>query len=492
MLTLEEDIEQTIGTTVQVEDLNESVPIYFCWLAREPEKFPNQHPIPEKMHAQNTLKKWSETEPKRKVVMFYCSHNLNDKQKKMMDELNKIAQNIEVIDYNERFREYNLDFLTNELIPFAWKIDLMRLIPLLEKGPAKYFDLDIFPKKETRKSKITKQIGSLKINNKEGILMANEERTGVQNSIIAVNSSNNELLRLVFDTVTDVINDPDHLKLEKLSKMRGSLVYRLQVFCIQYAYEFGKLPDRKTLKAKVQECVSLNVWGKRLENGFSQVFGSGKEKKTIELLERYCFPQIVTIGHFRSWIDSEKAKIKFRKTESRVNNKKGVLNERDILINNIIKCIDFCTEKIELVKHIDNLKRFMVDKSIIINLLEHEEVMKAIKNAIEKERKEGKSFKQKNNKGKYVELIKIIIKEQRELIPNMRKPDDIHSHVELSECWDKEVEKAETTLSDQRKLDIKNNIIVSPRKSSDNTSISSMLNDILVALTEVPIYGINL
>lgn len=102
--------------------LPDSTPLFFEWITREPETLePDQHPIPNtpKLPYHERLKQWAKHEPQRKIKLYYTSSNLTDRQKLKMKEL-KIKTNIEVIDFDEKFKDkFNLQFLENEKVPFS-------------------------------------------------------------------------------------------------------------------------------------------------------------------------------------------------------------------------------------------------------------------------------------------------------------------------------------------------------------------------------------
>ncbi|UTO55375.1 hypothetical protein LUA82_04325 [Neoehrlichia mikurensis] len=177
--------------------LPNDAPIIMLWMVKDPtllEK--NQLPIPDNYNYpyKQRLLNWARSESQRKIKLYYVSTGLTEGNIKALHTLTDVRKggrnNIEVIDLNAKFsHKYDLQYLSNKNVPFAWKIDILRLMILLEDAPSLYCDFDILPINK----KITVKIGPL------GYSMIAITQFYLENSVIGVINTNNVVARLIHD-----------------------------------------------------------------------------------------------------------------------------------------------------------------------------------------------------------------------------------------------------------------------------------------------------
>ncbi|OEY86445.1 hypothetical protein BIY23_03965 [Wolbachia pipientis] len=247
-----------------VKFLPEETPIAMLWLVKDPAELKSdQLPMPdnERYPYKARLLNWADSEPHRRIRFYYISTGLTlEQEQKLLDLSNPEKggkSNIEVVDFNTEFQgSYNLDFLKNENIPFVWKIDILRLIPLLKDGPMIYFDFDILPVKN-------KKIGEIEMND-VGYKMA-AYRGSMENSILAVESTNNIIVTAVYNTISDLIDNKELLDIV-LSKRRlvancvhyNHVVNGLHIAAAKYVYENKNEATLEKLEQELKEWIKRN------------------------------------------------------------------------------------------------------------------------------------------------------------------------------------------------------------------------------------------
>ncbi|KJV68948.1 hypothetical protein [Candidatus Neoehrlichia procyonis] len=206
--------------------LPENAPILMFWMVRNPSELQeNQLPLPNNQQYpyKQRLLNWAIKEPQRKIKLYYVSTGLNRQQIAMLNHLsdpNKGGKNnIEVIDFIQVFSyKYDLKYLHNRKIPFAWKIDMARLLMLIEAGPAIYFDFDILP--------TDKQIGKIIVNNHIGYAMGQDiaDNKLLDVSVIVSTEKNNSVIRAAYDAANhfcSTIVKNDSTMLDKVLELLG-------------------------------------------------------------------------------------------------------------------------------------------------------------------------------------------------------------------------------------------------------------------------------
>ncbi|KJV68893.1 hypothetical protein [Candidatus Neoehrlichia procyonis] len=240
-------------------------PILMLWMVKDPTLLQNdQLPLPnnDKYPYKQRLLNWADSEPQRTIKLYYVSTGLKQGHVKALHALTDIKQggrnNIAVIDLNAKFsQKYDLQYLNNQKIPFAWKIDMLRLIMLLEDAPSLYCDFDITPLNNKR---LEIEIGSL------GYSMLRITNSRLENSVIAVAHTHN----MVASTIYNIMMRYYILKFEKLKnnlRYNVNLVYTLSEATMVF------ILDNINTKLPIDKVFDIKELQKKLK-GFLHCYGS--------------------------------------------------------------------------------------------------------------------------------------------------------------------------------------------------------------------------
>lgn len=230
--------------------LSKETPLMFLWMVKDSEKLENNNPIPnhEKLPYIDRLYKWAQ---ERNIILLYVPFDSNgiDLNEEQIQKFYDLAspekggrKNIEVIDLYSSFKDkYDLSFLKDKDMHFACKVDLARIIALLKLGPAIYFDFDVTPI-EGRK------LGEVPMNT-HGFAMAKKPlQDSLENSIIAVDSKDNYILRALYKTI-DTLS-----KSEKYNDHDD--IWRMQVHAVKLVHAFeqeGMVFTADELNSKLED-----------------------------------------------------------------------------------------------------------------------------------------------------------------------------------------------------------------------------------------------
>ncbi len=219
--------------------LTSNTPISMIWKVKNLEILGlMQHPIPnnKKFPYINRLFKLADDVSPRRIKLYYDSNGLSSSQIEQMTDLankNKSGrENIEVIDYNARFKgKHDLSFLEDKDLPFACKIDIMRIIPLLEDAPTIYFDFDITIRNDKKFEEVEL--------NKHGFAMGKTMlKDQSENSVIAVNQPNNFILKELYSAITHFFKN-DKKALYNNPSINDT-IWAMQWFAIKQMYVADK------------------------------------------------------------------------------------------------------------------------------------------------------------------------------------------------------------------------------------------------------------
>ncbi|KJV68881.1 hypothetical protein [Candidatus Neoehrlichia procyonis] len=214
----------------------DNVPILMFWMVKNISLLKNDHlPLPDndKYPYKQRLLNWAKKEPQRQIKLYYVSTGLKEQHLQKLYDLtnpNKGGeQNIQVIDFNAKFsKKFGCEYLHNNKIPFTWKIDIARIIMLIEDAPAIYIDFDILPSDT--------QIGHIIMNNIGYMSSFSQDilfnKIQMENSIIIIDSKDHYILHVVHEVIRDFLdyNSSTLIYYKKNIELHSNLFYQLIKF----------------------------------------------------------------------------------------------------------------------------------------------------------------------------------------------------------------------------------------------------------------------
>ncbi|KJV68944.1 hypothetical protein [Candidatus Neoehrlichia procyonis] len=258
--------------------LKEDAPILMFWMVHDPSKLQNnQLPLPnnQRYPYKQRLLNWATKEPQRKIKLYYISIGLNTQQIKMLHDLSNPDRggksNIEIIDFMKKFaHKYNTLYFYDTRVLFTWKIDISRLIMLMEEGPAIYFDFDILPTQQ--------KIGEITLNNNIGFAMGEHIncKTWLDISILVSTTKNNPTIQAAYKAVSYFIK-------KYLDKENKSIIYTLSKKLYAQEFIIHELVWTTCMLTSALKCNKLQKYNKEIK--ILQYSKKSLYKKIINILK---------------------------------------------------------------------------------------------------------------------------------------------------------------------------------------------------------------
>jgi hypothetical protein len=201
------------------------------------------------------LYKRADDQPQRTIKLYYVPFDSNgiDLSEEQIQKFHDLAssekggrKNIEVIDLYSSFKDkHDFNFLKDKDTNFACKVDIARIMALIEDGPAIYFDFDVTPSKG-------RKLGEVSMN-KHGFAMAKKIlQDSLENSIIAVDSKDNYILRALYNAINTLSQNERYTGHDD--------IWRMQLQAVKQVYtaeQKGVLLTEDELKSKLMANISV-------------------------------------------------------------------------------------------------------------------------------------------------------------------------------------------------------------------------------------------